>query len=331
MNDGPGEGSKRTSVGGRSEGSDTRLVAAAVALIVATWGALYVSQSLAPADETQRARPTAAAPSADLPGFRRDVWFLPDGDLLGFVEIPAGAFTMGSDPADDPLAFDVEAWSVEDRQGTVELPSFFIGRYEVTVAQYAEFARSTGYRVVEDATLLSPPDHPVTSVAWTDALAYSRWLEGAMRESGSTPPELAQRLRNGWQVSLPTEAQWEKAARGVDARIYPWGDEPSREYANYRSRGTTPVGSFDCPDCAYGLADMSGNVWEWTRSPYQPYPYDASDDDAGLGAEALWVMRGGSFGDPEQHIRAANRGGADPGARRLFIGFRVVISRPESG
>jgi formylglycine-generating enzyme required for sulfatase activity len=73
---------------------------------------------------------------------------------------------------------------------------------------------------------------------------------------------------------------------------------------------------------------MSGNVWEWTRSPYQPYPYAESDDTAGLDVEALWVMRGGSFQDTPRNVRAAARGGADPGARRPFIGFRVVISPP---
>jgi formylglycine-generating enzyme required for sulfatase activity len=68
-------------------------------------------------------------------------------------------------------------------------------------------------------------------------------------------------------------------------------------------------------------------VYEWTRSPYQPYPYDAADDRDGLDEQALWVMRGGAFGDPAQNVRAANRGGADPGARRAFIGFRLALSR----
>ena len=72
---------------------------------------------------------------------------------------------------------------------------------------------------------------------------------------------------------------------------------------------------------------MSGNVWEWTRSPYQRYPYDPTDEREDLDADALWVMRGGHFGDPERYVRAAIRGGADPGARRAFIGFRVVVSR----
>jgi formylglycine-generating enzyme required for sulfatase activity len=87
------------------------------------------------------------------------------------------------------------------------------------------------------------------------------------------------------------------------------------------------VGGFVCAECPYGLADMSGNVWEWTRSPYQPYPYDPTDDRDDLESDALWVMRGGSFGDDPRQVRAAVRGGADPGARRPFIGFRVALSR----
>ncbi len=73
---------------------------------------------------------------------------------------------------------------------------------------------------------------------------------------------------------------------------------------------------------------MAGNVWEWTRSPYQPYPYDESDDRAGLDADALWVMRGGAFNDPARLVRSAARGAAEPGARRAFIGFRVAIVPP---
>ena len=87
------------------------------------------------------------------------------------------------------------------------------------------------------------------------------------------------------------------------------------------------MGSFDCPECPFDLFDMSGNVWEWTRSPYQSYSYDPTDDRDDLNADALWVMRGGSFGDTARNVRAAIRGGADPGVRRPIIGFRVVISR----
>ena len=88
-----------------------------------------------------------------------------------------------------------------------------------------------------------------------------------------------------------------------------------------------PAGSLACPECANGLYDMAGNVWEWTRSPLQPSPYDESNDRANLDADALWVMRGGGFADPPQLVRVTTRGAAEPGARRPFIGFRVAISR----
>ena len=298
---------------------------AALGLVSAVWMALLLSQSVPPAG-AEGAPPPGTNPP-DLSGFRPDAWFLPDEEVLGFVEIPAGPFLMGSDTATDPLAFDIERWSDTLAQGTVDLPAFYIGRYEVTVAQFRAFVEATGYRVVDEETLRGPPDHPVVAVSWPDALAYGRWLETTLREWPETPQLLSGLLRDGWRVGLPSEAEWEKAARGTDGRIYPWGSEPRRDRANYRGRSTTPVGSFDCPECPFGLSDMSGNVWEWTRSPYQPYPYDRSDDRENLEAEALWVMRGGSFGDPEVLIRAASRGGADPGARRSFIGFRVVVSR----
>jgi formylglycine-generating enzyme required for sulfatase activity len=262
----------------------------------------------------------------DVPGLRADAWFLPDGPLLGFVEIQEGPFTMGSDPAADPLAFDVERWSATSRQGTVELPTYYMGRYEVTVAQFAAFVHATDHRVVDESTLRGDWRQPVTGVAWTDALAYARWLDRTLRAWEGTPPELARRLAEGWEVRLPSESQWEKAARGTDARIWPWGNELRRDRANFGTRGPAPVGSFDCPECPYGLADMAGNVWEWTRSPYQPYPFESAASRVDLEADALWVMRGGSFSDGEQNVRAAVRGGADPGARRPFIGFRLVVS-----
>jgi len=298
---------------------------AEVALVAAVWFSLQLAGSDPGA--TARGPATDVPVPTELPGFRSDVWLLPDEPVLGFVEIPAGPFTMGSDAVEDPLAFDVERWSTTQPQGTVDLPTFYIGRFEVTVAQYAAFVRETGHGVADPTALLAPPDHPVTGVAWTDAVAYTRWLEGALASSAATPAEVSQLLGSGWHVALPTEAQWEKAARGVDGRVYPWGNDARQDRAVFGVRGTAPVGSVDCPECSYGLADMSGNVWEWTRSPYQPYPYDEADDRDGLEAEALWVMRGGAFNDTERNVRVAGRGGADPGARRPFIGFRLVITR----
>ena len=296
---------------------------AALTIVGAVWLALGLSPSAPAESKSDTQGPTVAG---ELLGFRSDAWYLPDGELLGFVEIPAGAFVMGSDPAVDASAFDLERWSNTSAQGTVTLPTFYMGRFEVTVAQFSVFVGATGHRLDPQA-LQAPPDHPASLVSWPDAVAYALWLDTALRGSSTTPPLLAALLRDGWRVSLPTEAEWEKAARGTDGRVYPWGNDPNPDHANYGGRGTTPVGSYQCPACVFALSDMSGNVWEWTRSPYQPYPYDATDDSDNLEADALWVIRGGSFGDPEGFVRAANRGRADPGARRPFIGFRVSISR----
>ena len=93
------------------------------------------------------------------------------------------------------------------------------------------------------------------------------------------------------------------------------------------SAGARPVGDVGCPECPWGVLDMSGNVWEWTLTPFRAGPYDPTASPPDLREDALWVMRGGSFTDPERNVRAAVRGGADPGARRPFIGFRVAISR----
>ncbi len=275
---------------------------------------------------------TAGAPSpapampAELPGFRADAWFLPDDAQLGFVEVPAGPFPMGADPTTDAEAFDNERWSSTSAHGTVDLPAYFIGRYEVTVAQFATFVDATGFPADPQA-LEAPPSHPVANVSWPDALAYCRWLTAAMRDAPQTPPELAERLRAGWQVTLPAEAEWEKAARGTDGRRYPWGDEMRRDRVAFQSGVAAPVGAVPCPECPYDLLDMSGNVWEWTRSPLQPYPFDA-ESPGDLNADALWVMRGGSFTDPPRNLRTSTRGGADPGARRSFIGFRLAVSPP---
>lgn len=296
---------------------------AARAPLALVWGLLALPFP-GPAWAAQGSASQQAA--ADLPTFRSDAWYLPAQHLLGFVEIPAGPVLMGSDPARDSVAFDNERWSAQQPQGTVEVDAFYIGRYEVTVAQFRTFVESTGYGV-DERSLQSAPDHPVVAVSWTDALAYARWLEATLRVSPSTPTELKQLLNEGWRISVPSEAEWERAARGADGRIYPWGDEPRADRATFAAQGTTPVGSYDCPECPFGLSDMAGNAWEWTRSPYQPYPYDEGDDRSNLEVDALWVMRGGSFGDAATLVRNASRGAGAPGVRRPFIGFRLAITR----
>lgn len=299
----------------------TGVIVAAVGLIVAVWGALALSRS---SSDSRGAETDVALPDR-LEGFRSDAWYLPDAKLLGFVEIPAGPFTMGSDPGVDPLAFDIEWWGEGRVQGTVDLATYYLARTEVTVAQYAAFVRASGHPVVDRTVFEAPFDHPVTHVSWADAVAYAAWLDTALRSAPETAPDVVALLADGWRVGLPSEAEWEKAARGGDARIYPWGNEARSDRANYRGRSTMPVASFDCPECPYPIHDLAGNVWEWTRTPYGRYPFRPGLDAVDLGSDALWVMRGGSFGDPEQMIRGANRGGADPGARRPFIGFRVAL------
>jgi len=268
-----------------------------------------VITSGATAGTTAASQPPAAAPVPD------------------FVEVPAGPFIMGAGTAHDPDAFENERWSASQGEGTVDLPAFLIARHEVTVAQFSAFARSTTWSIDPQA-LAGPPTHPVAFVSWPVAIAYCRWLEASLEASSSTPAPVAMRLRQGWRVRLPSEAQWEKAARGTDGRRFPWGFEPRRDRANFDGTATTPVGQYPCPECPYGLADMSGNVWEWTSSPYQPYPYDARDDEANLDGDALWVIRGGHYGDPARLVRTTSRGAAEPGARRGFIGFRVALVAP---
>ena len=311
------------------DGASPGVIGPATLALLVIAAAVWLGLQPAPGEGNARtgAAPPASATPTELPGFRADAWFLPDDAQLGFVEIPAGPFSMGTDPTTDAQAFDNERWSAASGQGTVDLPAYFIGRFEVTVAQFAAFVAATGFPA-DARALQAPPDHPVANVSWPDALAYCRWLDTELRGAPRTPPALAERLRAGWRVTLPSEAEWEKAARGTDGRRYPWGPQMRRDRANHQSQAAIPAGGVPCPECPYGLLDMSGNVWEWTRSPYQPYPFADGDDRDGLEADALWVMRGGSFTDPPRNLRTTTRGGADPGARRPFIGFRVALSPP---
>jgi serine/threonine-protein kinase len=270
---------------------------------------------------------TSAAYTEELEGFRSDLWYLPDDELLGFVAIPAGSFTMGSNPALDRMAYENERWSRTQRQGQPLLPLYYIAKFETTRAQFAAFVADTGMAqqaVANSETL--PGGLPVTQVNWPDALAYTRWLDEQLRASPDTPAELKAFLESGARVTLPNEAEWEKAARGEDGRVFPWGSLPNTNMANIASNRPLPVGSIECDECAYGLSDMSGNVWELTRSVLKDYPFSDEIDRDNLDAEQLYVMRGGSYSDQANNARAAVRGAVDPGVRNDTIGFRVVIS-----
>ncbi len=259
--------------------------------------------------------------SASLPSELR----LPNLPLLGFVEVEAGEFLMGSNPLLDRLAYENERWSSRQRQGEVYLPSFFISRYETTIAQFGVYADEIGLDMGQ-INLVGSPDLAAYNVTWSDAVGYASWLDSKLRSSPLTPERLKAILEGGGRVTLPSEAEWEKAARSTDGRIFPWGSQPTSDFANFNATEVYSVGSKLCDECAYGLSDMAGNVWEFTRSPLQDYPYDPADDLDNLSEDALWVMRGGSFADSINNVRAAVRGAVDPGVRSKTIGFRVVIS-----
>ncbi|HTN85391.1 MAG TPA: SUMF1/EgtB/PvdO family nonheme iron enzyme [Sorangium sp.] len=269
---------------------------------------------------------------------RKEEWHLPADEGLGFVEIPGGTFLMGSDPATD-----LDAFPDEMPQHTVSLPLYYMARYPVTVDQFRAFAEETGIKLKHHESLLHKPNHPVVQVSWEEAWAYADWLTEKLRRWTGTPVSLARRLRGEsedgkpWRIVLPSEAEWEKAARGLDGRIYPWGNKADPHKANYSSikiRDTTPVGCFVTGASPYGCEEMSGNVWEWTRSLWHKranesfsYPYRAED-----GREArksfnnlLRVVRGGSSVNTRWVVRCAirNHGSSNMLGR---IGFRVAVS-----
>jgi formylglycine-generating enzyme required for sulfatase activity len=245
-------------------------------------------------------------------------------DFDALVEVPAGPFLMGDDGDSDASP-----------QHELTLPAFKIGRYPVTVDQYRRFVEATGrWWGMDEGRRAERANHPAAYVTWHDARAYCVWLTDVWRAEGKIGP--------GEVVRLPTEAEWEKAARGTDGRRYPWGDEWKENYCNTRELslgGTTPVGIFPEGASPYGCLDMAGNVWEWTRSLWGPwtgtkaelqfaYPYDPDDGRENLdaGDDILRVVRGGSFFSSRVNARCAVRDGDVPRSVWYFDGFRVVVS-----
>jgi formylglycine-generating enzyme required for sulfatase activity len=262
-------------------------------------------------------------------------WCLPKNPPLGFIEIPAGPFTMGCDKARDSDAHDDET-----PQHEVTLPTYYFARWPVTVAQFRAFIEDVKFTPKDPDCLNGVPNHPVVKVSWPEALAYCRWLTETLRASNKTPEPLATLLRKGddgrgpWQVTLPSEAEWEKAARGIDGRIYPWGNNPDRNRANYADTGiggTSAVGCFPAGASPYGVEELSGNVWDWTRSLWGKdfgYPYKPSVSRENLDApdDVRRVVRGGSFNYSRRLVRAAYRNWCSPVSRFNRVGFRLVVS-----
>lgn len=229
---------------------------------------------------------------------------------LALVDVPAGEVLLGNDPRPSGGV----ALPDEVPQHLVPVPAFELAATPVTNAQYLEFVRATGHTPPPhwaDGVVPEGLDqHPVTYVDWFDASAYCRFT--------------------GFR--LPTEAEWEKAARGTDGRLYPWGDARpeaggSRAVFGLGSkRGVTSVvASFPDGVSPYGALDMAGNVWEWVSTAYAPYPYRADDGREDPGSSSPRVLRGGSFASMRpSFIRCASRSRSSPGRRSAHIGFRVA-------
>lgn len=203
------------------------------------------------------------------------------------VRVPAGSFVMGTnevDTAGEAIEFGLPEpfYSDEHPELHAHLKEFFIDRYEVTHERYKKFVDATGHAAPQDwSDGRFPPEraaHPTLFVSWYDANDYCRWAG----------------------KRLPTEAEWEKAARGPDGWRYPWGDAFKPENANISTDaslfGTVkPVGSYEAGKSPYGTYDMIGNVWEWTDSWYEPYPNHPNPTTNERFGTGLRVVRGLSF------------------------------------
>jgi formylglycine-generating enzyme required for sulfatase activity len=161
------------------------------------------------------------------------------------------------------------------------------------------------------------PDHPVVCVSWDDAHFYTTWL--------------AKTTRQLWR--LPSVAEWEKAARGADGRLYPWGDTFDKARCNTDESGiktTTPVGSYPTGESPYHAQDMAGNVWEWTSSLYQPYPYRKNDGRENFDSTDNRVLRGSSWLNDSQYARVAYRYSRRAVSLNGVVGVRLVLAVPGS-
>jgi formylglycine-generating enzyme required for sulfatase activity len=254
----------------------------------------------ATSDKTERNAPSSTLASSRLPV---------EPEL---ILIPAGDFLMGSDPS-----IDGEAKDEELPQHALYLPDYYLAKTPVTNAQYFAFVQATGHRWPKHWMAGTPPsgkdDYPVVCVTWEDAFLYCRWLAET----------------TGKAYCLPSEPEWEKGARGADGRIYPWGNGWDSVRCNAEegiSRKATSVGTYLNGASPYGLLDMAGNVWEWTRSlGGKRYPYDPSDGREELDAGWARVLRGGAYDRGPGEVRCAFRRWVAHDTPGVNVGFRVCI------
>ena len=274
---------------------------------------------------------------------------------MDLVRIPQGPFVMGSRDENEL------AWDDEKPQHALEIPyDYWIARHPVSSAQFGEFVRSTAFktraeregwgwvwntrreqwRQEEGANWRNPlgsnssvaplEQHPVVLVCWYDALAFCEWLN----------QKHINNLPQGYHYRLPTEAEWEKAARGAEGYEWPWGNDFHAALCNSREMGklcTTSVGAYSPQgDSVYDVADMSGNVWEWTvtlwgkdrEKPDYVYPYVGDDgrENQSAGDGSFRIIRGGSFKDDMKGVRSACRDLDPPYYSLNNLGFRVFAA-----
>jgi len=242
------------------------------------------------------------------------------------IYIPAGEFTMGSD-----------IYSFEQPIQQISLDAYLIDKYLVTNRQFKQFVDETGYQTDAEkngsgevwtgkrwrndqgaiwkmpdgsTSIEGKEDYPVSQISHNDAIAYCEW---AGKE-------------------LPTEAQWEMAARGPGGGIYPWGNsDPDDTIANYSDsfiEGTTPVTKYEKGQSYYGAFDMAGNLYQWCKDWYTPGAERKADNPTGLDQGTERVLKGGSYSESMDSLRSAYRISADPAASKAIYGFRCV-KKPE--
>lgn len=251
-------------------------------------------------------------------GFASAAVVAPSKDLGEMIRIPAGVFVMGS--SDGP--------EDERPQHRVQVEEFLIDRTKVTNARFASFLNAIGPEGPKGEKYFDSDDsdarvhqrngewtadagfenNPVVEASWYGAVAFCRWAG----------------------KRLPTEAEWEKAARGTDGRKYPWGNEvPSRTRAHFGAgwNDLKPVGSFPQGASPYGLLDAAGNGWEWVSSAYLPYPYNAKDGREDLSKDVVRGTRGGGHDVRAEQLTTTHRGrqvSRNPRGGHHNIGFRCA-------
>lgn len=228
------------------------------------------------------------------------------------VLVAGGEFKMGCNRRADSHC-DAD----ENPYHTVSLPAFYLDRFEATNAEYQECVKAKTCRPARKYQGFDAPNQPAVGVAWADASAYCKWAG----------------------KRLPTEAEWEKAARGADGRVYPWGNsacgcacaiQESKEVYGCGKDATWPVGSTPRGKSFYGAEDMAGNVWEWVSDWYDPKYYAGSpkENPPGPATGMQKVRRGGSYANIKNYFRASDRSSAAPETVSNSTGFRCAMTAP---